>query len=200
MDMLSAISATVRENTSARTALFEREETRNMKMDAIETPRLRLRGFRKDDALFAIGIWNDRRMGEYLPDPELETVDADYLHEIEALGEDDECCYLIAEAKQTGERIGTCSFIPDADQGNYDIAYCVHQNFWRQGYATEMAKGMICYALQHGAGTVTARVNRENAASNAIMRRLGFTVVGEKSYPKRGTEQVFTDYCYALKL
>ena len=39
-----------------------------MKIEPIETPRLILRGFTKEDALWAYSIWNDPEMGEYLPD------------------------------------------------------------------------------------------------------------------------------------
>lgn len=171
-----------------------------MKIERIETPRLFLRGFEKEDAGFAISIWNDPEMGEYLPDPSLENVDEEYLKSIELLGEDAECCYLISESKETGERIGTCSFIPDKDGKVYDIAYCVHKACWGNGYATEMARGMIDYARLHGAEKITVDVNKENAASNAIVRKLGFQVVGERSYKKKGTDLVFTDYKYEKKM
>lgn len=171
-----------------------------MQAERIETQRLYLRGFRKEDARFAISIWNDPEMGEYLPDQAMEEIDPAYLREIEALPEDESCCYLIAEAKDTGEPIGTCSFIPSEDGRSYDIAYCVHKKHWRQGFATEMARGMVDYAKKQGADKVTVRVNKENAASNAVVRKLGFAVVGEKDYRKRGTDLTFSDYCYELPL
>lgn len=167
-----------------------------MKIKTIETPRLHLRTFAKEDARFAIGIWNDPDMGQYLPDPALLTVDGEYLKSIEALGDDETCCYLIAESKTTGERIGTCSFIPSPDGKIYDIAYCVHKNFWRNGYATEMAEGMIRHAKEQGAEKITVRVNQQNEASNRVVRKLGFEVAGEKSYQKKGTDITFSDYCY----
>lgn len=171
-----------------------------MKVEKIETPRLYLRGFTREDARFAIGIWNDREMGEYLADPALEEgdIDPDYLKEIEVLGEDEECCYLIAEDRGTGERIGTCSFIPMENGGIYDIAYCVHKSHWRQGYATEMIKGMVEYARRHGAKKITVTVDKKNTASNGVMKKLGFTVAAEGSYKKRGTDRECSDYKYEL--
>lgn len=171
-----------------------------MKIKTIETSRLCLRSFTREDARFAISIWNDPDMGQYLPDPALLTVDEEYLKSIEALGDDETCCYLIAESKTTGERIGTCSFIPDAAGKIYDIAYCVHKNFWRNGYVTEMAQGMVRYAKEQGAEKVTVRVNQQNEASNRIARKLGFEVVGETSYQKKGTDFIFKDFCYAKDL
>ncbi len=171
-----------------------------MLTEAIETERLYLRGFRKEDALFAISIWNDPKMGEYLPDEAMQEIDEAYLKEIEELAEDKECCYMIAELKDTHIRIGTCSFIPSEDGRVYDIAYCVHKDYWRNGYATEMARGMADYARAHGADKVTVRVNKDNVASNSIARKMGFAVIGEKRYKKRGTELEFCDYLYELSL
>ena len=109
-----------------------------MKIKPIETPRLILRGFTKEDALWAYSIWNDPEMGEYLPDEAKEDIDPEYIKELEVLGEDEECCYLIPVFKNSGLRVGTCSFIPSEDKKIYDIAYCVHKDFWIQGYATEI--------------------------------------------------------------
>lgn len=170
-----------------------------MRVETIETSRLYLRKFEREDARFAISIWNDPEMGEYLPDEAMEEIDEAYVKEIEKLPEDDECCYMISEFKDTHERVGTCSFIPSEDGKVYDIAYCVHRKYWRNGYATEMAKGMVDYAKAHGAKKVTVRVNKENVASNKVVRKLGFEVVGEHKYKKRGTDLEFSDYLYEMR-
>lgn len=171
-----------------------------MKVEIIETPRLYLRGFEKEDARFAISIWNNPEMGEYLPDEAIEEIDDAYLKEIEDLAEDYECCYMISELKDTHERIGTCSFIPSKDGKIYDIAYCVHRNHWRNGYATEIAQGMIDYAKSQGVKKMTVRVNKENTGSNKVVRKLRFEVVGESSYKKRGTDLEFCDNLCELNL
>ncbi len=169
-----------------------------MKIEKIETPRLYLRGFTPADAGFALSIWNDPEMGEYLLDEAMETIDEDYLREIEKLGEDEECCYLIAEDKESGTRIGTCSFIPE--DGVYDLAYCVHKQFWRQGYATEMVGGMIAHARSQGAKKITIVISNENAASNAVAKKFGCRVAETLTEKKRGSDRVFTDYKYELDL
>lgn len=169
-----------------------------MKIKTIETARLYLRGFEKEDAQFAISIWNDKEMGEYLADEAMEEVDAEYLKEIEKLGEDEECCYLISELKETGERIGTCSFMPSKDGTVYDIAYCVHKSHWRNGYATEMIQGMIAYAKEQDVKKITVCIDKENVASNAVVRKFGFSVAEESAYKKRGTDKMCADYKYEL--
>ena len=50
-----------------------------MKINDIETPRLLLRGFTKEDALWAYSIWNNPEMGQYLPDEAKEEIDDEYL-------------------------------------------------------------------------------------------------------------------------
>lgn len=170
-----------------------------MKIPPIETPRLTLRGFTPEDALFAIGIWNDPEMGQYLPDPALTEIDPAYLAEIQALGEDDECCYLIAW-NRAGARVGTCSFIPTADGKSYDIAYCVHRDFWNQGFATEMARGMMDYARGQGAAQITVSVGQGNGPSNRVVEKLGFVLERESTYVKRGSGVVMKDYHYVKRL
>ena len=158
-----------------------------MKIEKIETPRLYLRGFTPADADFALSIWNDPEMGEYLLDEAMETVSDAYRREIEQLGEDEECCYLIAEDKESGTRIGTCSFIP-AD-GVYDLAY-----------ATEMVGGMIAHARSQGAKKITIVISNENAASNAVAKKFGCRVAETLTEKKRDSDRVFTDYKYELDL
>ena len=171
-----------------------------MRTEVIETQRLYLRSFEREDALFAISIWNDYEMGEYLPDEAMEEVSPEYLKMIEDCAEDDTCYYMISEDKHTRERIGTCSFIISEDGRAMDIAYCVHKKFWRNGYATEMVRGMVNHAKSCSLEKVTVRVNKNNIGSNKVVRRLDFEVVGEKSYKKRGTDITFEDYLYELRL
>lgn len=171
-----------------------------MKIDLIETSRLILRGFTKEDAIWAYSIWNDPEMGKYLPDETKEEIDPEYIKMLEALGEDEKCCYLIPILKDSGQRVGTCSFMPGEDQKVYDIAYCVHKDFWCQGFATEMAQGMIGHARTQGAEKVTIYVSKGNIPSNRVAVKCGGKIVGEKTYKKRGTDIVMEEYLYEILL
>lgn len=171
-----------------------------MKIKPIETSRLMLRGFMKEDALWVYRIWNDPEMGEYLPDETKEEIDPEYIKMLEGLGECEECCYLIPVLKESGQRVGTCSFMPDAEHKMYDIAYCVHKDFWCQGYATEIAQGMIDYARVQGAEKVTIWVSKGNVPSNRVAVKCGGRIVGEKTYKKRGTDVTMEEYLYEVLL
>lgn len=167
-----------------------------MKIEPIETERLRLRGFTPADAAFALSIWNDPEMGEYLLDECMETVSDEYFREIQALGDDEQCCYLIAEDKTTGERIGTCSFIPE--DGVCDIAYCVSKEHWRKGYATEMAMALRDCARRRGAKKLTILIFQGNDASIAIAGKLGCHIAAQRPYEKCG--RTLTEYRYEADL
>lgn len=171
-----------------------------MQVENIETSRLLLRGFTKDDALWAYSIWNNPEMGKYLPDEAKEEIDDEAVKELEDLGEDNECCYLIPVLKNSLEPVGTCSFIMSEDKEIYDIAYCVHKEFWCKGYATEIAQGMIDYARSQGAKKVTIFVNQENIASNRVAQKCGGEIVSESTYKKRGTDIMMKDYKYEVVL
>ena len=86
------------------------------------------------------------------------------------------------------------------DKKVYDIAYCVHKKFWCQGYATEIAQGMIDYARGQGAEKVTIFVGQENAASNRVAQKCGGKIVSENTYKKRGTDIVMKDFKYEIIL
>ena len=171
-----------------------------MRVETIETERLNLRPFERTDARFAISIWNDKEMGEYLLDEAMEEVSDEYLHMIEGLADDEECYYMIAENKESHERIGTCSFILSEDGTTMDIAYCVLKKLWRNGYATEMARGMVAYAKAHGIEKVAISIAKDNAGSIGVARKLGCALKEEKLCVKRGEEEAHTVCLYELDI
>ena len=67
-----------------------KERDRTRKIPPIETPRLLLRGFTKEDALWAFRIWNDPEVGKYLPDEPMLEPDPEYIRELEKLGDDED--------------------------------------------------------------------------------------------------------------
>lgn len=171
-----------------------------MRVETIQTERLYLRPFERTDARFAISIWNDKEMGQYLLDEAMEEISDEYLRMIEDLAEDTECYYMIAEHRETQERIGTCSFLLSEDGTTMDIAYCVLKKLWRNGYATEMARGMVDYAKTHGIEKITISIAKDNVASNGVARKLGCICKEEKLCTKQGTEEPHIVYRYELDI
>ena len=165
----------------------------------MKTQRLNLRRYKKEDMQFVMSIWNDAEMGKYLPDPVFEQIDEVYRRALETLSEDKSCWYFVAELKETGERIGTCSIMPK-EGAVYDIAYCVHKKYWRNAYASEMVQGVMEYARQNGVQKITVSVAKGNTASKAVMKKFGFQVVGEGTFKKRGTNMVVENEQYEYQV
>ena len=173
----------------------KRQIEKTEKIKEIKTQGLDLRRYEKKDMEFVMSIWNDPEMGTYLPDPVFGQIDEIYQRALETLSDDRSCWYFIAELKETGERIGTCSIMPK-EEFVYDIAYCVHKKYWRNGYASEMVQGIMEYARQKGIKKITVSVAKENAASKAVIKKFGFEIVGEGSFKKRGTNIVVANNQY----
>ena len=61
-----------------------------------------------------------------------------------------------------------------------EIGYWIHRDFLRRGIATETSRLLCATALQaEGIEHAQIHCDRANAASNAIPRRLGFTLIAE---------------------
>jgi RimJ/RimL family protein N-acetyltransferase len=171
-----------------------------MKIETIETARLRLRSQTRADTAFCMSIWNDPEVGKYMSDPPIDKVDAEYQADLDGIEDSTAGYFVIAEDKATGERIGTCGVFPEGDGSSWDLGYSIHEKFWRQGYATEMVGAVLAFAKAHGAQYATAGVAKANAGSNGVMRKLGFAPVQESSFRKYGTDIVYEAYTYQKKL
>lgn len=80
---------------------------------------------------------------------------------------------------------------PDAD-GAVEIGYRVQPQWRRRGLATEIASGLIGWAREQGAARCVASTAPGNAASQAVLDRLGFVRTGEAMDDVDGLEWVFT--------
>ena len=80
---------------------------------------------------------------------------------------------------------------PDAD-GTVEIGYRVLPQWQGQGLATELAAGLIDWARGQGAVRCLASTRSDNAASRAVIGKLGFVVTGEQTDEVDGLELVHT--------
>ena len=76
-----------------------------------ETPRLRLRSWRKSDKDFTLSLWGDRENGKYMSDPVRENMDEAYLKCVDEMEDNPEGYYLLAERKADGMPVGTCCIL-----------------------------------------------------------------------------------------
>jgi RimJ/RimL family protein N-acetyltransferase len=81
--------------------------------------------------------------------------------------------------RETGEPVGGLGFKGPQVNGAVEIGYGIFDPRRGNGYATEAAKAMIGWAFsQEGVYFVTAETEPDNAASQRVLEKLGFSPAG----------------------
>ena len=168
-------------------------------MIRMNTQRLLLKTTEQEDLDAVASIWGDIEGGKYMPDPNYKSGD-----EIVAILENAPDCpvyYFVAFRTGFDEIMGTCSLgFENADANEYSIGYNVKNDYWGNGYAVEMVHALIELARKLGVKTITSPVAQENKASNRVMEKCGFSIDGESSFKKSGTDIVHLSFIYRLNL
>jgi RimJ/RimL family protein N-acetyltransferase len=147
----------------------------------IETERLILRPFREDDvdAYTALLQTPQVRASLHLPD-DVSRYDA-WLGIAQWLGQWElrDTGQWALEENATGAFVGRAGthFPARADWPGIEIGWALHPDHWGNGYATEAGAAAIEYAFaHHDVDTLYSVILPENTASQAVARRLGFTL------------------------
>ncbi|MCH5274461.1 MAG: GNAT family N-acetyltransferase [Lachnospiraceae bacterium] len=162
--------------------------------------RITVRDYRKSDLPFLVAMWFDEENGKYLSDPTKDYVNDEYRKALEKLEDNPHGYYLTLVLNASEEIMGSCFMFPDDKKESFDIAYCIHKNYWRQGYATELIPLIIDWVHGHGGIEITAEVAKENIASNSLLRKNGFEVIRETRFKKYNMDVYFDSYIYRLIL
>ena len=79
----------------------------------------------------------------------------------------------------SGDFIGDLCFKGLPENGRPEIGYGLLEEYWNQGYATEAVRAACRWAFsQPGVTAVEAETNPDNAASQAVLRKVGFVPTG----------------------
>lgn len=160
------------------------------------TERLTLRPYRASDAAALHRLINDWEVCRNLaqvpfPYPRDEA-DAFIARAAAALGEGS--AYHLAITGHEGEAellVGGASLRLDRAEGAGRIGYWVGRRFWGHGVATEAVGRLVRWALANlDLGRLVACVATDNPASVAVLRRLGFTLLGatgQETFVARGS-------------
>ena len=172
-----------------------------MQMPEMETKRSLIRATCQADGSACLDIWLDDEMGKYMADPPRDKADEDTLNFAVGIENQDGWYPMVVIHKATGDFLGTCSIVPVDDEKRWDLGYTVHKNYWRQGYGTEIIQKLIELWKENGIVSFSASVAKENAASNALLKKLGFLVWKDtESFKKRNTNIIYPKYTYILKV
>lgn len=165
--------------------------------------RIIVRDYKKSDLDFCGGMWFDKENGRYLSDPEKEYIDEKFQSAVDGIDDSPLGYYFVAETPDTGERIGSCCAFPDYDGEDnliFDIGYCVHKAYWRQGYGSEIVLLLLDWIKSIGGKVVTAEAAKDNRASCEMLKKLGFEVIRESSFKKYNMNICFNSYIFGKSL
>jgi RimJ/RimL family protein N-acetyltransferase len=148
-----------------------------------------LREFRQDDAAAVAALVGDERVVRWLSfDPRSRSESDAMLAGIlqRAVAEPRNEYYLAVTSAKGGEVVGFARLGLDGVQAA-KLGYAISADHWGHGYATDAASAMLGFAFTTlGLHRVSAAIGPENAASVAVVRRIGMT------YEGRIRDHVFT--------
>jgi RimJ/RimL family protein N-acetyltransferase len=144
----------------------------------IETPRLHIRQFTKDDASFIYQLLNDPSFIENIGDKKIKNnADAvQYLEQgpLESYQSRGFGFNLVA-LKSTGQAIGMCGLVKRDELESPDLGYAYLSAFQGQGFATEAASAILTeLSNSKRLKSVSAIASPANTASNHVIIKAGF--------------------------
>jgi RimJ/RimL family protein N-acetyltransferase len=171
----------------------------------LQTPRLTLRQFSRDDADNLFALNSDPEVMRYLtggrPTPLEELRDEVIPFHLGVYERLDRLGTWAAESRATGEFLGWFHFRPgpEADVRNIDLGYRLRRSAWNMGYATEGSQALINMGFTDLAvERVFAHTMAVNAASRRVLEKCGLRLVRTTPYdgpdPIEGAEHGEVEY------
>lgn len=151
----------------------------------LETNRLLLRPFNKEDALDVFTCWeSDPDVAKYMfwtSHNDIEKTKEWLDFEIGQIKKDDWYRFALV-LKETDALIGTALIYYEEEVDCWEIGYNLGKKYWGMGYTTEATKSVIDFATEQLHITeIVGRYAKENSASGNVMKKLGFQY--EKDIP-----------------
>lgn len=144
--------------------------------DILRTDRLRLRLVTEDDAPFYLALVNDPAFIEHIGDRQLRSVDAARrgLRDgpIAMQAKHGHSLYLV-ERLEDGMPLGLSGLVKRDTLDDVDIGYAFLPAYRGHGYALEAGQAVVRHAAALGIRRLAAIVAPGNAASIALLQRLG---------------------------
>lgn len=157
----------------------------------LETPRLVLREYCKEDFSWLYEILSDRETMKYYPQPYDERGVQRWLdwslenYEKYGFG------LWAIELRETGEPIGDAGITMQPIDGEWlpEIGYHINKNFWRRGYASEAASAVRDWAFRNrDFPALYSYMTAENIPSQATAASCGLKKI--KEYKDKNGEQI----------
>jgi [ribosomal protein S5]-alanine N-acetyltransferase len=148
----------------------------------LETPRLRIRAVAQSDLADLLVVNSEPQVTRFLPYATWQSMaDAQAWYErMQALVATGTGRQLVVQHKANDHVVGTVLLFKwDEASARLELGYVLGQAHWRQGLMREALGAVLGTCLQHaGVRRIEAEVNPDNAASHALLLKLGFTHEG----------------------
>jgi [ribosomal protein S5]-alanine N-acetyltransferase len=155
--------------------MFTGEESR---MVILETERLLLRQYNKEDIVSLHSMFSDAETMKYYPAPFSLKKTKNWIQKNKERYEEDGYGLWAVCLKETNELIGDCGLVKQIVEGNMEveIGYHINKKYWSQGYASEAAKGCMEFGLyQLGLNKLISIIDPMNIPSIRVAEKIGFS-------------------------
>ena len=162
----------------------------------LETQRLVLRTICKEDiSSLQTSVFSNYEVMQYTFDGKILSIDEtkDFIANNFAK-ENEKVGLAVLIHKDTKRLIGFAGLLKyeHFTPNSYEIGFVLAKEAWRNGYATEIGKAQIDYALNTlNAKNVYAFVNNDNRASLHVMEKLNFNYFNTMHIENRGVRTIF---------
>ena len=148
-------------------------------MKILETERLQILEFTKEDAPFILELVNEPAWKEFIGDKNINNVHeaAHFIeHKLRPSYKEHGFGLFLVKLKEKDIAIGMCGLVNRPRLENIDIGFAFLASHRKKGYAFESSKAMIHYAKDTlKIPTLVAITNLNNVASGKLLEKLGFT-------------------------
>lgn len=150
-------------------------------LSILETDRLLLRAYEKEDASQAQVLAGDKDVAEttFLPHPYTLEMAENWISTHPELIQNGEAFPFAVVLKEEDRLIGTMTLRVDKLHNKGELAYWVGKDYWNLGYATEAAKKVIEFGFEEqNLNRIWAPVMSKNTASGKLMQKVGLKYEG----------------------
>lgn len=100
--------------------------------------------------------------------------------------------YLIC--RQSDEQVMGVISLRVMTTNEVNLAYWLGEPYWGQGFCSEAAHTLLNMAKTQKIGLIIAKHLAGNTPSQAVIRRLGFQMIGQEAHNHRGQDHTFIAY------
>ncbi len=147
----------------------------NKNTPTLETERLILRKFTKDDIEALFEIYKDKEVNTYLPWFPLKSLKEaeNFFYERYTKAYELDKGYKYAICLKTDNK--PIGYVNVSTDNNHDLGYGLRKDFWHKGIVTEASKAVLEQVKKDGFLYVTATHDVKNPRSGAVMKKLGMS-------------------------